>query len=76
MRPSNGMKTPRGRSIVHSIHFREPQEYFEEIIEESGAGIISQSSGYAKKVFLRPSSLSAGMADDNALWVIIPSLPI
>ena len=61
-----------GRGIVHSIYFREPEEYAGKIILVVGAGasgrdIVMQSSGHAKKVRVWSSSPSTEMADDNVV---------
>ena len=59
-----------GRRIVHSIYFREPEEYAGKIILVVGAGasgrdIVTQSSGHAKKVRVWLSSPLTEMADGN-----------
>ena len=66
------LRSGKGRSIVHSIYFREPEDYAGKIILVVGAGgsgvdIVTQSSGHAKKVCLELSSLSAEIADSDAL---------
>ena len=67
----------RGREgcrIVHSIYFREPEEYAGKIIlivvvgaGASDADIVMQSSGHAKKVCVWSSSPSTGVADGNVV---------
>ena len=63
-----------GRRIVHSIYFREPEEYAGKIIlivvvgaGASDADIAMQSSGHAKKVRVWSSSPSTGVADGNVV---------
>ncbi|KAF9648408.1 FAD/NAD(P)-binding domain-containing protein, partial [Thelephora ganbajun] len=50
------LRNGKGRNIVHSIYFREPEEYAGKIILVVGAGgsgvdIVTQSSAHAKKVY-------------------------
>ena len=68
------MQGREGRRIVHSIYFREPEEYVGKIIlvvvvgaGASDADIVLQSSGHAKKVRVWSSSPSTEMADDNVV---------
>ena len=49
------LRNGKGRSIVHSVYFREPEEYAGKVILVVGSGmsggdIVIQSSGIAKKV--------------------------
>ena len=67
------LRNGKDRSIVHSVYFREPEEYAGTTVLVVGSGgsgrdIASQSSGYAKKVWPSPSPLlSAELADRDAL---------
>jgi cation diffusion facilitator CzcD-associated flavoprotein CzcO len=52
------LRNGKGRSIVHSIYFRGPEEYTGKIILVAGAGgsgadIVTQLSGHANKVRAR-----------------------
>ena len=67
------LRNGKDRSIVHSVYYREPEEYAGTTVLVVGSGmsgrdIASQSSGHAKKVWPSPSPLSsAEIADRNTL---------
>ena len=68
------LRNGKGRSIVHSIYFREPEEYTGKIILVVGSGssgedIVIQSSKHAKKVRLPLPPFPAETVDINILQV-------
>ena len=66
------LQNEKGRSIVHSIYFRDPEEYTGKVVLVVGSGssgqdIAIQLGGHAGKVLRFPSPLlSAEVADSNA----------